>query len=174
VRFRTADELAMIARRAARIGGIAMDYPYQIPGTTGPQIVIRPGVFDLAVLADGVPLRGRGTFRKIYMVPMADGSARELRLNMWGGRLRARVDGTDTPIGRQASTAETVVALLPVGLGAIGGGLGALIGGVAVGMNLAIVRGNEAAPIRVLSMVATTVAAVFIWWGALTLIRSMI
>jgi hypothetical protein len=151
-----------------------MDYPYRIPGTTGPQIVIRPGVFDLKVLADGVPLRGRGSIRKVYSVPLPDGTARELRLNMWAGRLRARVDGTDTPIGRQASTAETAIALLPIGLGALGGALGGAIGAVAVGVNLAIVRGNEAMPIRVLSMLGTTVVAVLAWWVALTVIRTLL
>jgi hypothetical protein len=151
-----------------------MDYTYRIPGTTGPEIVIRPGIFDLTVLVDGVPLRGRGSVRKIYPVPMADGTVRELRLNMWAGRLRARVDGTETPIGRQASMAETVIALLPIGLGTIGGALGGLIGGVAVGVNLAIVRGDEALPVRVLSMLATTVVAALAWWGALTVIRTLL
>jgi hypothetical protein len=151
-----------------------MDYAYRIPGTTGPEIVIRPGLFDLKVLADGVPLRGRGSFRKTYRVPMPDGPARELRLNMWGGRLRASVDGTETPIGRQASSAETVIALLPIGLVAVGGALGGAIAAVAVGVNLSIARGSDGAPIRLLSMLGTTVVAVVAWWGALSVIRALL
>jgi hypothetical protein len=151
-----------------------MDYPYQIPGTTGPQIIIRPGPFDTTVLANGVALRGRGSFRRTYPVPMPDGSVRELSINTWSGRIRARVDGTETPIGPQMSIAEMIIAFLPIGLVAVGGMLGGVIGALAVGANLSIARGAQAMPIRVLSMVGTTVAAVVVWFGILTLIRSLL
>jgi hypothetical protein len=151
-----------------------MDYPYRIPGTTGPEIIIRPGLFGMAVLANGVPLRGRGSFRRTYSVPVADGPARELQINTWSGGLRATVDGSETRIGPQMSIAEMVIAFLPIGLVVSGGLVGGAIGGMAVGVNMSIARGSEAMPIRVLRMLGTTVAAVVVWWGVLTLIKSLL
>jgi hypothetical protein len=151
-----------------------MDYPYRIPGTTGPEIIIRLGLFGTAVLANGVPLRGRGSFRRTYSIPVADGPARELQINTWSGGLRATVDGSETRIGPQMSFPEMVIAFLPIGLVVSGGLVGGAIGGMAVGVNMSIARGSEAMPIRVLSMLGTTVAAVVVWWGVLTLLKSLL
>jgi hypothetical protein len=151
-----------------------MDYPYRIPGTTGPEIIIRPGLFGAAVLANGVPLRGRGSFRRTYSVPVADGPARELQINTWTGGLRATVDGSETRIGPQISIPELVISFLPLVLVVSGGLVGGAIGGIAVGVNMSIARGSEAMPIRVLGMLGTTVAAVVVWWGVLTLVRSLL
>jgi hypothetical protein len=148
-----------------------MDYQYRFPGMSSPVVTIRPSVFDAAVSADGVKLRGRGTFRKTYTVPMPDGSAREMQLNTGAGGLRVRAGGVDRPVGPQSSTGETVVAMLPIALVVSGGLLGGLIGGVAVGLNLSLARGGESKPVRVGTMLLTSVIAAVVWWIALQLIR---
>jgi hypothetical protein len=151
-----------------------MDYPYRIPGTTGPDIVIRLGAFGATVLANGVPLRGRGSFRRTYAVPMPDGPARELQLNTWTGSPRVSVDGHEAPIGPQTSVLELVLSFLPIGLVVSGGLVGGMIGGVTVGVNLSIARGTRAMPIRVLSILGTTVASVAVWWAVVSVLRSLL
>jgi hypothetical protein len=151
-----------------------VDYPYRIPGTTGPDIVIRLGLMGTTVRANGVALRGRGVFRRSYAVPMQDGSERQLQLTTNGIGLRARVDASDTPIGPQSSPVDTLIAFLPIGLVVTGGLLGGAIGGVAVGLNMAVARGTQTMPVRILTMLGTTVAAVVVWWIVASGIRSLI
>lgn len=151
-----------------------MDYSYRIPGTTGPDIVIRLGAFGATVLANGVPLRGRGSFRRTYTVPMPDGPARELRLNTWTGSPRVSVDGHETPIGPQISAVELVLAFLPVGLVGIGGLLGGVIGGATVGVNMSIARSGSPMAVRVLGMLGATAVAVVLWWAVVSVLRSLL
>jgi hypothetical protein len=151
-----------------------VDYPYRIPGTTGPDIVIRLGLTGTTVLANGVALRGRGLLRRSYAIPMPDGSKRELELSANGIGLRARAGSSETPIGPQSSPVDTVIAFLPIGLIVTGGLLGGVIGGVAVGLNMTVARGTQTMPVRVLTMLGTTVIAVVVWWIVVSGIRSLV
>jgi hypothetical protein len=149
-----------------------MDYPYRIPGTTGPDMVIRLGMTGTTVFANGVALGGRGLFRRSYAVPMPDGSERQLQLTTSGIGLRARVGDTDTPIGPQSSSTDTVIAFLPIVLIVTGGLLGGLIGGIAVGLNMTIARGTYSTPVRILTMLGTTVVAFVAWFIVAVALRS--
>jgi hypothetical protein len=151
-----------------------MDYTYHLPGTTAPEITLRPGFLEASLFADGVKLRGRGTFIKSYMVPIPDGSAREITLSTGAGGYRIRADGVETPVGPQSSAVETIIAMLPIALVVTGGLLGGVIGGMAVGLNMSMARGRDSAVVRIATMLLTTVLAFMVWWATVQLLRSLI
>jgi hypothetical protein len=152
-----------------------MDYTYRIPGTTGPNITVRPGLFgSAAVLVNGHAVRPRGWNQKTYSIAVPDGSARELRLSSGPGGLRASVDGIETPLGPQPSMLEGVVAFLPIGLVGIGGMLGGVIAGLTVGVNMAIARSGSPMPVRLLGMLGATAIAAVVWFILAMTVRSLI
>ncbi|HEX5823867.1 MAG TPA: septum formation family protein [Candidatus Limnocylindrales bacterium] len=156
------------------VRGDLVDYPYRLPGTSSPEITIRPALFGIRVLVDGVPVQSRGFFRKIYPIPLPDGTVRELSVVSGPGGLRASADGVTTAIGPQSSVLEFVLAFLPIGLVTIGGLIGGLIGGAAVGVNLGIARSGARRPIRILEIVAVTILAVVVWIAAAFAFRAAI
>jgi hypothetical protein len=156
------------------VRGDLVDYPYRLPGTSSPEIIIRPTLFGMRVLVDGAPVQPRGLFRKIYAIPLPDGTVRELSVVSSPRGLRATADGVTTAIGPQQSVLEFVLALLPIGLVTTGGLIGGVIGGAAVGVNLGIARSGARRPIRILGIVAVTILAVVVWVGVAFAFRSAI
>ena len=143
-----------------------MDIPYLIPGTTEPQITVRrPALGNISVLVDGQPANRRKGRTLSYDIPLADGSVTELRLTgQWTG-LKAVVNGVETPLEPRVPRFALVLTFLPLALGLIGGLTGALFGLGAAAINARIARGSLGWPIKVATMLGTTVLAVALYLG---------
>jgi hypothetical protein len=138
-----------------------VDSSFRIPGTLGPEIVVRGSVFrSVRVTANGVPVKRSSRRHLIFQIPLADGTTAEMRLvGQWTG-MRAVVNGAEIPLERRLTRWEAALTFLPLGLALIGGLVGGLIGGVAFGINAAIARRPTRVPIKVASMLVVTAAAV--------------
>ena len=156
-----------------------MDYPYRLPGSNGPDIVIQTATFGPRVLVDGARVPGRGVFRRTYPIGLPDGTVHELTISDGPGGLRAVADGVTTQVGPGTMGAgstwiDFVFALLPIVVIVSGGLVGGLIGGLGCGINFAISRTRASRPLKWLAMVGVTAVAVVVWLGVAFALRSAI
>ncbi len=120
-----------------------MRHTFRLPEPGSPEITVdNSQITGLRVSIDGarVPrLRERG--RPTWRVPMADGTERRIGLAGAFTGLRAIVDdGTVIELERRFTLWELVLAVLPFGLLGLTGVAGGLLGLLAIGVNLRILR----------------------------------
>ena len=148
-----------------------MDYPFRIPGTDGPDLVIRRSELrGISVLVNGVKLPPSS--RAGWTIPMADGSGTAMRVTGQYTGMRVLVNGAEIPLEPAIPRWMTVLMLLPIAL-LIGGLLGGLIGGLGVVVNRAISIRRIAVPLKAGGMLAVTAIGVGIWLGAAILITPL-
>jgi hypothetical protein len=137
-----------------------MDFPYRIPGTTGPDITIRRSALgNVSVLVDGQQLKRRGPGTR-YDIPLPDGTTTELEvLGVWRG-LRAKVNGVETPLEPRVSSIFVALIFLPLALVVIGGLIGGVIGVFTSMANMVVSRRRFAAPLKLATMVLVVAAGI--------------
>jgi hypothetical protein len=139
---------------------------FRLPGTLGPEIIVRRGLFGgPSVLADGRPVKRRTWRGQTYDIPLPDGSTKELRLaGEWTG-LKAIVDGTELPLERKLAPWEVVLTFLPIGIVAFGGAIGGAFGVLAAAVNTRIARAAVQPFIRVPAMLVVGAIALVAWYA---------
>lgn len=144
-----------------------MDSSFLLPGTTGPQILVRrPAFGTIKVFADGREVRRSSRSRLKYLVPLTDGTTREVELTgQWTG-LRAMVDGQQLQLERRLARWEIVLTFLPLVLAVIGGLFGALFAIGAAAVNARVAHSGLRAPIRAIAMIGVTLIAGGLFLGA--------
>jgi hypothetical protein len=149
-----------------------VDSSFRIPGTTGPEIIVRRSLLgDIKVFADGIPIKRSSRRSLTWQLPLHDGTTTELTLaGQWTG-LRAVVNGAQLPLERPLARWEVALAFLPFLLVILGGLLGAMFAIAAVAINFSLVRRTISPPVKALAMVAVTVVAVALWFVAVSAIR---
>jgi hypothetical protein len=138
-----------------------MDLPLRIPGTSGPEIIVRRSALGgLQVVVDGIPVKGR---RGRYPIQLSDGSVKELRLTgKWTG-LKAVVDGVETPLETPIPRYLLVLIFLPLILLPIGGLIGGAFGGLAAAINTGAARFRMPTAGKVIAMLGVTALAVALY-----------
>jgi hypothetical protein len=134
-----------------------MDLPFRIPGTTGPEIIVRRSPFGtFKVLVDGVPVNGR---RGRFPIHLSDGTVKELRLTgQWTG-LKAVVDGVESPLEPPIPRFLLVLIFLPFAVGPFGGMIGGAFGGLGVAVNTGVARLRIGTAGKVFAMLGVAVLA---------------
>ena len=131
-----------------------------VPGS--PEITVVPSLVRGPRVSVGgeqiKPVRARG--RPTYPIPMADGSERPLSLVGAILGTRAIFDGREYPVERRLSWIELFLVVLPLSLLGFGGALGLVVAGVAVLVNLVVMKQDWSTPIRVLAALAVFAAAI--------------
>jgi Septum formation len=139
----------------------------RLPGTEGPDIVIeRRGFSKPRVIVDGRELPRSPGSKDSFSIATAAGVTRSFALKTdRNGLVVVTDDGSQIRLDPARPLWETVVALLPVGLVAVGGAVGGAIGGAAAAGNLVISRSDRRTPARVASMLGVTVLAAVAWFA---------
>ena len=130
-----------------------MDFPFRIPGTTEPEIIVRRSALgNVSVHVNGHQLKRHG--RKLrYDIPLPDGTTTELEVTgQWRG-IKAKVNGVETALEPPVSPAYVVLIFLPIALVVIGGLIGGVIGVIASMANMVISRRRIAGPLKLVAMV---------------------
>jgi hypothetical protein len=107
-----------------------MDYPFVIPGSIGPQLVVsRSDLGSVGLKAAGVALKRTGRKGNVFAVPMPDGTCEEVVIEgLWTG-LAVRTRGQTIQLERRLATWELALTFAPFILllgGAVGGAVGAM------------------------------------------------
>jgi hypothetical protein len=141
-------------------GGLRVDIPFRIPGTDGPDIVVRRSFLgSISLLVDGARLKPSSRRRLEWQVPLRDGTTAGVEIvGQWTG-LRARVNGEEIALEARVPRWQVLVSVLPLVL-VIGGIVGGVIGAVGAGINTILVRRIRSTPLRVAALVGVTVLAV--------------
>lgn len=149
-----------------------MDLSYRIPGTTGPDIVVRRSTLgSLQVLVDGVPVKGK---RGRYPIQLPDGTSKELQLTgQWTG-LKAIVDGVETPLEPPIPKYLLVLIFLPLALVVVGGLIGGAFAGLGAAINTGVARLSLPTAGKVIAMLGVTVLAVALYVVTAVAFRSAI
>lgn len=136
-----------------------METSFRIPGTLGPEITVTRSLLgNVKVLVDGQKAQRRGWWRPTYLIPMADGSTKELRVTgQWIG-LKAIVDGNEIEIERRLRPWEIALTFLPFVL-VVGGLIGGFFGATAWAINARLARSDVRAPIRAAGMILVSLVA---------------
>ena len=141
-----------------------MDYGFRIPGTEGPDLVIRRSDWTgVSVRLDGVKLKPTGRPRA-WTIPLPDGTVKTLRVTGQYTGMRVLVDGVEFPLEPAIPRWTTILMLLPLVL-VIGGLIGGAIGIVGILINRVLSTARLAAPLKAVAMIAVTVVGVGIWLG---------
>lgn len=137
-----------------------MDTSFRIPGTLRPDISVTRSILgSIRVRVDGQKAQRRGWWRPTYLIPMADGSTKELLLTgQWIG-LKAIVNGDEIAIERKLRPWEIALTFLPFGLVVLGGLIGWLFGAVAWAINVRLARSKFRGPIRAAGMILVSLVA---------------
>jgi len=151
-----------------------VDSSFVLPGTTGPQILVRRSALgSLKVFVDGTELKRSSRSRLKYRIPLPDGTDTELELTgLWTG-LRGTVDGQQLQIERRLARWELALTFLPMVLVGVGGLVGALFAIGASAVNARLARSGLRAPIRAIAMVGVTLIAGALFFGAAVSIATM-
>jgi hypothetical protein len=130
-----------------------VDFPFRIPGTTEPEIIIRRSALgNVSVHVAGQQLKRRGRGLR-YDVPLPDGTTTELEVTgQWRG-LKAKVNGIETALEPPVSPIYVLLIFLPLALVVVGGLIGGVIGVVASMANMVISRRRLAGPLKIAAMV---------------------
>ena len=151
-----------------------MDTSFRIPGTLGPEIrVTRSLLGSVRVLVDGQKAQQRRSRGLTYLIPMADGSTKELRLaGQWIG-LKAIVNGDEIAIERKLRPWEIALTFLPFALVFAGGLIGGLFGALAWALNARLARSDARATTRAAGMILVSALAAALYFGTALAIRSV-
>ncbi len=137
-----------------------------LPGGAGPELTIERtwlGALHLFVAGREIPGRRQGRGR-VYTIPLTDGTLTEITLRSTAtAGLIASVGGRDTTIEPPIPRALQVLSALPVGLIAVGGLTGGLVGGAGMAVNQLVARGGLRLSAKVGAMLGVTALAVGIW-----------
>lgn len=136
-----------------------MDLPFRIPGTDGPELVVRRSFLGtISLLVDGVRVKPSTRRRLQWELPLRDGSTAHLEVvGQWTG-LRARVNGNEVPLEQRIPRWQVLISALPLAL-VVGGLIGGVIGVIGAGTNTVLVRRIRSTPLRVAALVGVTVLA---------------
>lgn len=139
----------------------------RLPGTDGPDIVIERGAFSKPrVRVDGSEIPRDPARKDTYAIVTPDGTPRAFTLKSTrNGLVAIADDGSQFALDPPRPLWETVLALLPVGLVAVGGLLGGAFGGAAAAGNIAISRSSLQTPVRIGAMAGVTVLAALAWFA---------
>jgi hypothetical protein len=149
-----------------------MDLPFRIPGSIGPDIIVRRSTLgSLQVLVDGVPVKGQ---RGRYPIRLPDGTGKELRLTgQWTG-LKAVVDDVETPLEPPIPKYLLVLIFLPLALVVLGGLIGGAFGGVGAAINTGVARLSLPTAGKVVAMLGVTVLAAALYVVTAVAFRSVV
>lgn len=138
----------------------------RLPGTDGPDIVVEQGLIGgPSVTIGGVPVDRDPARKNTWLVPLPDGTTRSFSITTgWSGTAVVADDGSRLPLGPRRAAWETILALLPVGLVAVGGLIGGLFGGIGAAVNMTILRSGIRQPLRAISMIGVLVIAASAWF----------
>jgi hypothetical protein len=150
-----------------------MSRTFRIPGTPGPEITVgRSLLGSIRVLVDGKNAQRRKLRGLVYLIPMPDGTTKELRLTgQWTG-FRAIVDDQEIEIERKLRPWEVALTFLPLIL-LLGGVLGALLAIGAAAINARLARSGLGVPIRAVGMISVALVATGLYFGTLLLIAPL-
>jgi len=151
-----------------------MSTTFRIPGTTGPEITVgRSLLGSVQVLVDGKKAERKKLKGLVFVIPMPDGTTKELRLTgQWTG-FKAVVDGQEIEIERKLRPWEVALTFLPLILAVLGGLVGALFAIGATAINARIARTGLRPPIRAVGMVAVTLVTAGLYFGTLVVIAPL-
>jgi len=120
-----------------------MDYPITLPGHSDLNLSLRLGGFltGTKILKDGVPLKKT---KGVVMVPLADGSALELKMKLGFDMSTPKIlfAGQEIKVMPPLPAFWVVWAYLPLTLIFIGGAIGGLCGGAAAAGTLSALRSD--------------------------------
>ena len=138
-----------------------MDYPFRIPGTDGPDLVIRRSEWrGISVLLNGVKVPPSS--RAGWAIPMHDGTTKALRVTGQYTGMRVLVDGAEIPLEPAIPHWMTLLMLLPGAL-LIGGLLGGAIGLGAIALNRVITTRRFPMPVKAVAMLVVAAAGASLW-----------
>ena len=133
-----------------------------------------PGMFSGGkVLLNGQPAP-KGGKRGTVLVPAADGTQIEAKLQHSFTQASLEVNGVKHALGPKVHTGLMVVAALPLGLIAVGGLLGGLCGGAAFGVNSSIARSDLNPALKIAAMLAVGCAAAVLYFLVAVAVRGAI
>ncbi len=147
-----------------------MPYPLQVPGLEGRSVQVETATWTGAarVLLDGRPAPP-GAGKREYRLTRPDGTVAVVRLTGAGLDLtpRVTVDGVAQTVAPPLHWYEWGLIILPMTLVLTGGGLGGLCGGVALTINLSLLRGPLPAWGRYARALGVTLAAYALYAAAI-------
>jgi hypothetical protein len=151
-----------------------MRYPLIVSGMEGHLVEVQTSTWigGAKVLIDG-RAAPPGAKKQEYRLIRQDGTVATVQLRGAGIDLlpRATVDGVPQTLAPPFQWYEWVLIILPITLVFAGGGLGGLCGGVAVTVNLSLLRGTLPAWGRYLGALAVTAIAYALFAAAMLVIR---
>ena len=139
-----------------------MRHTFRLPVSGSPDIdVDHSQLTGLRVSVAGERLaRLRQGGRPAFMIPMADGTTRQISI---GGQLTGLQvyvdDGTTIPLERKLTLWELVLVVLPIGLLGVAGLSGGLAGLIAIGANLRLVRMPWPPAVRLVALIVSLLVA---------------
>ena len=138
-----------------------MDISFRIPGTDGPDIVVRRSFLgSMSLLVDGASLKRASRRRLDWEVPLRDGTTARVEIVGQLTGLRARVNGEEIALETRIPRWQALVSLLPLLLIAFGGiFVGGALGLVGASINSILVRRIRSTPLRVAALLGVTVLA---------------
>jgi hypothetical protein len=139
----------------------------RLPGTDGPDIDVeqRP-IGGPSVTIGGVPASRDPARKNTWVVPLTDGTTRSFSITTgWSGTVVVTDDGSRLPLGPRRPAWETVLALLPVGLVAVGGLIGGLFGGIGAAVSMTILRSGVRQPMRAGLMIGVLAVTAVAWFA---------
>jgi hypothetical protein len=140
--------------------------PVAPPPAAGPVFTVkRPLLGSLQLLADGVPLKRKGMFGLTYLLPMADGTTKEIQVRGVYSGAKVVVDGVEQQVEPSRPVWLSVLAALPLAIIVLGGALGALIGAIGFIVNLRIASSSQKLAVQLVAMVLVAVVTVGVWLG---------
>ncbi|MEM7516684.1 MAG: hypothetical protein AAF368_07150 [Planctomycetota bacterium] len=123
------------------------------------------------VVVDGERANSPG--RNRFTVPGSDGGEIEIKLvpHPLASIPDVEVDGARHVMGPRIPAVLFALSILPVGVIAVGGALGGLFGGAAIGLNQMVLRMELNATLKSLIMLGATAAAGVLWFVVAMMIR---
>ena len=143
-----------------------MNQTFVLPGTSAPTIAVHRSLMGgVSLLIGDQPVPRSGRMRPVYLVPLPDGTTRELRIRGGFTGLKVIVDGAEIPLERPLRPYELLLVGGPLVL-VLGGALGGLIGALAALVNARMMRSEMRAPVKIGAALSAGALAVLIWFGA--------
>lgn len=140
--------------------------PASVPAFT----IKRPILGAVEVFADGVPLQKKGFFGSTYLLPMPDGTTRDLQLRGYLTGARVVFDGMEHRLEPSPPAWAWVLAVIPLVL-LIGGAFGGLFGALGLVFNLRVATSRANAATKIGAMVLISAIAIGLWLTVAALLR---
>jgi hypothetical protein len=122
--------------------------------------VRRPFWSAIQLYADGVRLKRKGFLGSTYLLPMADGTTKEVQVRGVFGGASVTVDGFSHQVEPKLPTWAFVLAALPLALALFGGAAGGALGAAAMVFNLRIANLRWNPALKAAGMLALTAVVV--------------